>query len=109
LFVDSLARTHSQARTLPLRDLFRNVEGDISVSDGAEHVPAVLDEFLRRTDSSRFPPRCYELIGRIRDNVPRIAKLLSDDETLVHGDAQFRNAIYAEDSALDHDAMELLS
>lgn len=100
LFVDSLARTHSQARSLPLLDLFGNVEGDVRVSDGAEHVPAVLDEFLRRTDTSQFPPRCHELIASIRDNIPRLAQLLSAEETLVHGDAHFRNALYADDSAL---------
>lgn len=100
LFVDSLARTHAQAHALPLADLFKNVEGDVRVSDGAEYIPAVLDEFLHRTDSSQFPPRSYELIRRIRDNVPRIAQLLIGDDTLVHGDAHFRNALYTPDNAL---------
>ena len=100
LFVDSLARTHAQARKLPLADLFQNVDGDRHVSDGAEHVPTVLDEFLHRMDHNRFPARSYELVRNIRDNIPKLAGLLDDGETLIHGDAHFANALYNESEAL---------
>jgi hypothetical protein len=60
----------------------------------------MLDEFLQRMDPERFPKRCYELVARIRDNVPLIAELFSDDETLVHSDAHFGNALFCADNAL---------
>ena len=100
LFVDSLARTHAQARNLPLADLFQNVDGDRRVSDGAEHVPAVLDEFLHRMDHNRFPARNFELVRSLRDNIPKLAELLDGDETLMHGDAHFANALYSDSEAL---------
>ncbi len=99
-FVDSLARTHSQARALPLPALFENVVGDVRVTDGAEEVAEVLDLFLHEVDGDRFPPRSYALVRRIRDNLGQLARMLGDDATLVHGDAHFGNALYSASGAL---------
>ena len=59
-FVDALARTHAQARALPLATLFERVRGDVLVTDGAEAVPGVLDRFLHEMDTSRLPARSVE-------------------------------------------------
>ena len=99
-FVASLARTHVQARALPLQDFFANVPGHVHISDGGEYVPQVLDAFLQEVDGERFPPRGYALVRKIRDNIPLIAQMLPDDQTLVHGDAHFGNAMYAAGDAL---------
>ena len=99
-FIVALATTHAQARALPLVDLFKDVEGDVRVTDGAEYIPDVLDAFLRDVAEDRFPARCRELVASVRDNIPLVAQLLSDDETLVHGDAHFGNALYDNSGAL---------
>ncbi len=99
-FVSALARTHAQARALPLADLFRNVDGDVHITDGGDQVAGVLDAFLHAVDDDRFPARSYELVRKIRDNIPMVRTLLTGDETLVHGDAHFDNAMYDDEGAL---------
>ena len=99
-FIVALATTHTQARALPLADLFQDVEGDVRITDGAEFIPDVLDAFLHEVGEDRFPARCRELVAGLRDNTPLVARLLSGDETLVHGDAHFGNALYDSTGAL---------
>lgn len=99
-FVDALACTHAQSTALDLPALFADVAGDVWVHDGAEHVPAVLDAFLHEYRDGRFPPRTYELIETIRDNVNGLARLLSQHAVLLHGDAHYGNALYREDGAV---------
>jgi hypothetical protein len=99
-FVQALATSHAQSARLDLADLFSEVNGDIRVTDGSEGVAGVLDRFLHEVEADRFPPRSYDLIRKIRDNVPRIIELLSGQSVLIHGDAHFGNALYADDALL---------
>ena len=99
-FVQALAKTHAQSAKLDLQALFLNVQGDVRVDDGAEHVVPVLAQFLHTCEPDRFPPRTYDLIKKIRDNIPKIVSLLSGPAVLLHGDAHYGNALYADDAML---------
>jgi hypothetical protein len=100
-FVRALAKTHAQSATLPLRDLFALVEGDIHVGDGAELVPVVLDTFLHSADPAPLPRGTFEILVRIRDGIPMLGgQLQSQPGVLVHGDAHFGNAFYRTDDAV---------
>ncbi len=93
-FVRALAHTHAHAREFDLDALFAHVPGDRYITDGSEHVPAVLDSFLQTIERDRFPPATFGLIEAIRDNIDRVASEQSFDATIVHGDAHFANAFY---------------
>ena len=99
-FVQALGKTHAQSWKLDLQGLFSNVRGDVLVTDGSEHVAPVLDDFLRTCETDRFPPRTFDLVKKIRDNIPRIVTLLTGPSVLIHGDAHYGNALYAEDALL---------
>lgn len=99
-FVQALGKAHAQSWKLDLPGLFLNVRGDVFVTDGSEHVAPLLDEFLYTCETDRFPPRTYDLVKKIRDNIPKIETLLSDPSVLLHGDAHFGNALYADDAML---------
>ena len=94
-FVRALAHTHAHAREFDLDALFANVPGDRYITDGSEHVSAVLDGFLNTIERDRFPAPTFLLIEAIRDNIDRVAREQSFDATIVHGDAHFANAFYA--------------
>jgi len=100
MFVRALAKSHAHSSRIDLRRAFGDIPGDVHVTDGSEDVPMMLDEFLSNCDPERFPPKTYELLKKIRDNIPRIVSLLSGHSTLVHGDAHFGNALYADKAML---------
>lgn len=100
MFVRALAKIHAQASTLDLKQAFADIPGDVHITDGSEYVPGMLDEFLSDCDPERFTPKTYQLLRKLRDNIPQLIELLSGRSTLVHGDAHFGNALYADEAML---------
>ncbi len=97
-FVRALGKIHAQSMQIDLAEAFANVPGGLYVTDGSERAATLLDAFLHSFDSNRFPPRTYDLVKKIRDNIPRIVGLLAGSSALIHGDAHFWNALYADDA-----------
>ena len=107
-FVSTLARIHAQTAALELEPLFRDVHGDVRVTDGGEAVAEVLDAFLAGDEIGQFPPRVRELVARLRDRIPALRDGLDAGlPVLVHGDAHFGNAMYRVGEDGDVDALLL--
>ena len=97
-FVRALGKIHAQSMQIDLAEAFSNVPGGVYVTDGSERAAPLLDAFLHSFDSNRFPPRTYDLVKNIRDNIPTIVDLLAGQSALIHGDAHFWNALYSDDA-----------
>lgn len=99
-FVGVLAKTHAQSRKVDLPPAFAHVQGSTYVTDGSDQAAPMLDTFLSENDANEFPANAFDLIRKLRDHVGQLRDLLAGHAVLVHGDAHFWNALYADDALL---------